>query len=81
MSDGPSVEDDCEEITLVEIDDTAGTVPRCLRCGCVLKVGGDAATPTFVEMAENAPMTCWRSMSGAWQWCPVMVPATLTITG
>ncbi len=62
-------------------DTTTRTAARCARCLRLLKVGGDAARPTFEEMAENAPEACWRSLSGAWWWCSGRKPWTLTLTG
>jgi hypothetical protein len=75
------LDDLTDEITIVEVDDRAGTVPRCVRCGREVKVGGEAATPTWEMMSENAPDACWRSMRGSWAWCSGSVPWTLTIVG
>lgn len=64
-----------------EDETTTVTVARCARCLRPLKVGGDAARPTFDEMAENAADACWRSMSGAWRWCSGRRPWQLVIEG
>lgn len=75
------LEEPTTDVTQPEIDDRAGTVPRCMRCGRELKTGGDAAQPTWAEMSVNAADACWRSMSGAWAWCSGFAPLTLTVTG
>lgn len=62
-------------------DTTTRTQARCTRCFRLVKTGGDAARPTFEEMAENAPEHCYRSMSGSWTWCSGRRPWQLTLTG
>jgi hypothetical protein len=62
-------------------DTTTRTVARCARCLRPVKTGGDAATPTFEDMQENAADACWRSLSGAWRWCSGRRPWQLVIEG
>lgn len=66
---------------LEDEDTTVRTVARCARCLRVVKTGGDAARPTFEEMAENAASDCYRSMSGLWRWCSGRKPWQLVIEG
>lgn len=65
----------------IEVDDRAGTVPRCTRCGREVKTGGEAARPSYEAMAENAADACYRSMGGSWRWCSGRIPFQLTIEG
>jgi hypothetical protein len=62
-------------------DDTTPRRTLCSRCLRPVKTGGDAARPTFEEMRENAPDSCWISLSGAWTWCSGRSPFVLTLTG
>lgn len=55
--------------TIIEAARDSDTTPRCLRCGSLVKTGGDAAHPAFETMVEYAPTTCWRSMAGTWVYC------------
>lgn len=63
-------------------DDEDDTTPRrtfCPRCGRPVKTGGDAARPTWLEMAQNAPDACWASMGCSWRWCSGRRPWQLVL--
>lgn len=60
-------------------DDTTPRRTYCQRCDRPVKTGGDAACPTWLEMATNAPDACWASMGGSWRWCSGRRPWQLVL--
>ncbi len=64
------------------------TTPRrtlCPRCVRPVRIGGDAAHPTFEEMDQNASGECWVSLDTglgkAWWFCSSRRPYILMLSG